>query len=50
MLIVATLAWTGKTLMMPKGMQIKMVAREAFNNLLLKEASCNYDSYNLVSR
>ena len=31
-------------------MQITTITREDFDNLLLKEASYNYDSYGLVSR
>ena len=27
-----------------------MMMREAFNNILLKETSCNYDNYMLVSQ
>ena len=49
-LIVATLAWVGKTLVMPEGMQIMMITRNNFINMLLKEASCNYYNYGLVSR
>ena len=48
-LMVATLARAGKTLVMPEGTQIMMITREAFNNVLLEEASCNYDSYGLVN-
>ena len=29
---------------------ITMMTREAFNNMLLKEASRNYDNYGLVSQ
>ena len=39
MLIVATLAWVGETLVMLEGMQITMMTREAIENLLLKETS-----------
>ena len=49
-LMVAALAWMGKTLVVPEGTHITMMIREAFNNMLLKEASCNYDNYRLVSR
>ena len=49
-LMVATLARVGKTLVVPEGMRISMMTREAFNNMLLKEAGCNYDNYGLVSR
>ena len=48
-LMVATLVWAGETLVLPEGTQITMMTREAFNNMLLKEASHNYDSYGLVS-
>ena len=46
----AALAWGGETLVMPEGMQIMMMTREAFDNMLLKEASHNYDNYMLVSK
>ena len=46
-LMVATLAWVGKTLVVPEGTRIS--TREAFDNMLLKEAGCNYDNYGLVS-
>ena len=49
-LMVATLARVGKTLVVPEGTRISMMKREAFNNMLLKEAGCNYDNYRLVSR
>ena len=49
-LIMATLAQAGKTLVMPEGIQIRTIIREAFNNMLLKGASHNYDNYGLVSR
>ena len=49
-LMVATLAWAGKTLVVPEGTCISTMAREAFDNMLLKEARCNYDNYGLVSR
>ena len=49
-LMVATLAHMGKTLVMPERPWIMMMAREAFNNMLLKESSCIYDNYGLVSR
>ena len=48
--MVATLAWAGKTLVVPEGTRITTMMREAFNNMLLKEASHNYDNYGLVSR
>ena len=48
-LMVATLAWAGKTLVVPEGTRISTVTREAFNNILLKETSHNYDNYGLVS-
>ena len=40
-LMVATLAWVGKTLVVPEGTHITTITREAFENMLLKEASCN---------
>ena len=49
-LMVAALAWVDKTLVVPEGIHITMITREAFNNMLLKEAGCNYDNYGLVSR
>ena len=48
-LMVAALARVGKTLVVPEGTHISMITREAFNNMLLKEASHNYDNYGLVS-
>ena len=48
-LMVAALAWVGKTLVVPEGTWITMMTREAFNNMLLKEAGHNYDNYGLVS-
>ena len=47
--MLATLAWVGKTLVVPEGTRITMMSREAFDNMLLKEAGCNYDNYRLVS-
>ena len=49
-LMVAALAWVGKTLVVPKGTCISMMTKEAFDNMLLKEAGRNYDNYGLVSR
>ena len=49
-LMVAALARAGKTLVVPEGMHISMMTREAFDNMLLKEARHNYDNYGLVSR
>ena len=49
-LMVATLVWAGETLVVPEGTSISMMTREAFDNMLLKEASHNYDNYGLVSR
>ena len=48
-LMVATLAWAGKTLVVPEGTRISTMIREAFDNMLLKEARRNYDKYGLVS-
>ena len=49
-LMVATLAWAGETLVVPEGTRISTMTREAFDNMLLKEAGHNYDNYGLVSR
>ena len=49
-LMVATLVWAGETLVIPEATRISTMTREAFNNMLLKEASHNYDNYGLVSR
>ena len=48
-LMVATLARVGETLVVPEGMRISTMSREAFDNMLLKEAGQNYDNYGLVS-
>ena len=48
-LMVATLAWAGKTLIVPEGTRVTMMMRQAFDNMLLKEASHNYSNYGLVS-
>ena len=48
-LMVATLARMGKTLVVLEGTQISTMTREAFDNMLLKEAGCNYNNYWLVS-
>ena len=47
--MVAALAWAGETLVVPEGTCITMMTREAFNNMLLKEASHNYNNYGPVS-
>ena len=47
--MVATLACVGKTLVVPEGTCITTMMREAFDNMLLKEAGYNYDNYRLVS-
>ena len=49
-LMVATLAWAGETLVVTEGMCITTMIQEAFDHMLLKEASHNYDSYGLVSQ
>ena len=49
-LMVATLVRAGETLVVPEGTHISTMTRRAFDSMLLKEASCNYDSYGLVSR
>ena len=48
--MVATLAWVGETLVVPEGTWITTIMREAFNNMFLKEASHDYDSYGLVNQ
>ena len=48
-LMVAALAWVGETLVVPEGTCISTMTREGFDNMLLKEASHNYDNYRLVS-
>ena len=48
-LMVATLVWAGKTLVVPEGTYITTMMREALDNMLLKEASHNYNNYGLVS-
>ena len=49
-LMVAALVWEGESLVVPEVTRITTMMREAFDNMLLKEASCNYDNYGLVSR
>ena len=49
-LMVAALVRAGKTLVVLEGTRISTMTREAFNNMLLKEAGHNYDNYGLVSR
>ena len=39
----------GEILVMPEGMQIMMITREAFDNMLLKKASINYNNYGLIN-
>ena len=48
-LMVAALAQVGKTLVVLEGMCITAMIQEAFDNMLLKEASRNYNNYRLVS-
>ena len=48
-LMAATLVRAGETLVVPEGMRISTISREAFDNMLLKEARCNYNNYGLVS-
>ena len=48
-LMVATLAQAGGTLVVPEGTRITTMTREAFDNMLLKEAGHNYNNYGLVS-
>ena len=47
--MVATLVWVGEILVVLEGMQITMMIWEAFDNIHLKDASSNYNSYGLVS-
>ena len=49
-LMVAALARVGETLVVPEGTRISTMTREAYSNMLLKEAGCNYDNYGLVSQ
>ena len=49
-LMVAALAQAGETLVVPEGTHISTMTREAFDNMLLKEAGRNYNNYGLVSR
>ena len=49
-LMVATLVQAGESLVVPEGTRITTMTREAFNNMLLKEAIHNYHNYGLVSR
>ena len=49
-LMVAALARVGETLVVLEGTRISTMTREAFDNMLLKEAGRNYDNYGLVSR
>ena len=49
-LMVAALAWVKEAMLILEGLQITTMTREAFDNILLKEASHNYDNYSLVSR
>ena len=49
-LMVATLAWAGKTLVVPEGTRITTMMRKAFKNMLLKEGGRNYVNYRLVSQ
>ena len=49
-LMVAALAWVGKSLVVPEGTHITTMTMEAFDNMLLKETSCNYDNYRMVSQ
>ena len=49
-LMVAALVRAGETLVVLEGTRITTMTREAFENMLLKEASRNYNNYGLVSR
>ena len=49
MLMVDALVQAGDTLVVPASTWIITMIREAFNNMLLKEAGCNYDNYGLVN-
>ena len=48
--MVAALVRAGKTLVVPEGMRISTMTREAFKNMFLKETSHNYNNYGLVSQ
>ena len=48
-LMVAALVRAGETLVVPEGTRISTMTREAFKNMLLKEARHNYNNYGLVS-
>ena len=48
--MVAALAQVGEALVMLEGMQITLITREAFDNILLKEAGHDCDNYSLLSR
>ena len=47
-LMIAILVWVGEVLVVLEGMQIMIMTWEAFDNILLKEASHNHDNYRLV--
>ena len=47
--MVAALARVGENLVVPEGTYISTMTREAFNNMLLKEAGRNYDNYGFIS-
>ena len=49
-MMMATLGWAGEALVIPEGMKITTMTREAFCNMLLKEASHNNNNYRLFSR
>ena len=49
-LTLAALAELGETLVMPEGMQITMMTREAFEKVFLNEYSHNFDNYRLLKR
>ena len=48
-LMVAALAWVGKSLVVTEGTHITTMTREAFDNMLLKKAGHNFDNYGMVS-
>ena len=49
-LMMATLAQVGETLVMLEGTHIMTMTRKAFENMLLKETSHNYNNCGLFSR
>ena len=48
--MVAMLVQAGEALVVPEGMQIMIITRDTFENMLLKEAGCSYNNDRLVNR